>query len=289
VLAGLKNRMGKANLNRRLQLEANLEAKRARETLLGHAFSKRSVTAAALKLSGLAQRGLRNALNIQIKTNDIKLSKLPDRFEGLTILHISDLHADVSEGAVRRLIQLLPQLRYHMCVAMEAFAEVSSCLVGPVYAVLGNHDCLAMIPALEQMGVRLLLNEADAIERAGQQIYVAGIDDAHYYGTHDIARAAAAIPGGAFSILLSHTPEVYRDASFFGFDLLFSGHTHGGQICLPGSIPVTLSADLPRHMGSGSWKYRDMTGYTSVGVGTAIVAARFNCPPEITLHCLRCR
>jgi len=65
---------------------------------------------------------------------------------------------------------------------------------------------------------------------------------------------------------------------------LLAGHTHGGQICLPGSIPVTLDADLPRRMGSGAWTYREMGGYTSVGVGTSIVPARLNCPPEITLH-----
>jgi len=72
------------------------------------------------------------------------------------------------------------------------------------------------------------------------------------------------------------------------FDLLLSGHTHGGQICLPGAVPITLDSVLPRRMGSGLWKYRDMVGYTSVGVGSSIVAARLNCPPEISLHHLRC-
>jgi predicted MPP superfamily phosphohydrolase len=65
---------------------------------------------------------------------------------------------------------------------------------------------------------------------------------------------------------------------------MLSGHTHGGQICLPGGIPVTLEAVLPRYMGSGAWKYRDMTGYTSVGAGSSVVPVRLNCPPEITLH-----
>src|SRR6478736_13502 len=69
--------------------------------------------------------------------------------------------------------------------------------------------------------------------------------------------------------------------------VLLSGHTHGGQICLPGGIPITLDSVLPRHMGSGTWKYRNMIGYTSVGAGSSIVSARFNCPPEITVHRLR--
>jgi predicted MPP superfamily phosphohydrolase len=91
-----------------------------------------------------------------------------------------------------------------------------------------------------------------------------------------------------FSILLSHTPEIYRQAAHAGFKLLLSGHTHGGQICLPGAIPLTLDSVLPRRMGAGAWKYHDMVGYTSVGVGSCIVPVRLNCPPEITLHCLRC-
>jgi predicted MPP superfamily phosphohydrolase len=122
------------------------------------------------------------------------------------------------------------------------------------------------------------------IERDGQRIYLAGIDGAHYYRVDNIEKAATGIPVGTFSILLSHTPEVYQQASYADFSLLLCGHTHGGQICLPGRIPITLSSILPRHMGSGPWKYRDMIAYTSVGAGCSIVPVRFNCPPEITLH-----
>ncbi|MGB8084572.1 MAG: metallophosphoesterase, partial [Pseudolabrys sp.] len=84
------------------------------------------------------------------------------------------------------------------------------------------------------------------------------------------------------------TPEIYRQAAHAGFDLLLSGHTHGGQICLPGSIPVTLDSVLPRKFGVGVWRYHEMAGYTSAGVGSSIVTVRLNCPPEITLHRLRC-
>ena len=61
------------------------------------------------------------------------------------------------------------------------------------------------------------------------------------------------------------TTEAHRQAAHANFDLMLSGHTHGGQICLPGSIPIKLEAVLPRRMGAGPWQYRDMTGYTSVG------------------------
>jgi predicted MPP superfamily phosphohydrolase len=71
----------------------------------------------------------------------------------------------------------------------------------------------------------------------------------HYYRVDNIEKAASGIPSGEFSILLSHTQKIYRQAAHAGFDLLLVGHTHGGQICLPGSIPITLDSVLPRRMG----------------------------------------
>jgi len=173
--------------------------------------------------------------------------------------------------------------------ALEGMKRLRSHLRKTVYGVLGNHDTIRMVPGLEEMGIRILLNECDPISRGRERIYLAGIDDAHFYRVDNIEKAASNIPPDAFSILLSHTPEVYRHAAHGGFDLLLSGHTHGGQICLPGSIPITLSSVLPRGLGSGAWKYHEMDGYTSVGAGSSIVAVRLNCLPEITLHHLQCR
>jgi predicted MPP superfamily phosphohydrolase len=96
------------------------------------------------------------------------------------------------------------------------------------------------------------------------------------------------VPDGAPAILLSHTPELYRQAAHAGFDFFLCGHTHGGQICLPGGVPVILEAKIPRRLGSGAWSHGPMQGYTSRGAGTSVVDVRFNCPGEITLHRLRC-
>ena len=101
-------------------------------------------------------------------------------------------------------------------------------------------------------------------------------------------RATQNIPAGVCSILLSHTPEAYQHAVDAKFNLMLSGHTHGGQICLPGGIPIIIDADCPRAMAHGAWKYQDMTGYTSAGAGSCIVDVRLNCLPEITLHRLIC-
>ena len=307
VLNKLERRLGRLHARLRLGIEADHEAQIFGQGInffhIENWYSIHSVIRTTLKLMGLYWRGRKNAEQIQIRHNHIGMRTLPNRFDGFTLLHISDLHADMNEGAMRRLTELLPDITYDVCVltgdyrgptfgpfdaALESLAQVRSHLKGPLYGVLGNHDTIRMVPELEEMGIRILLNECEAISRGHEAIYLAGIDDAHYYRVDNIEKAASDIPDSGFSILLSHTPEIYRQAAYADFDLLLSGHTHGGQICLPGSIPITLDSVLPRHMGSGPWKYGDMMGYTSVGVGCSIVPVRINCPPEITLHRLQC-
>ena len=204
--------------------------------------------------------------------------------------------------ATEALIERVSQLHYDLCVltgdyraltfgpierSMAGMRSLCAELKSPIYAVLGNHDSIRMVPELEDMGVTVLLNESVPIERGDEVIYLAGIDDAHYYRVDNIEKAADAIPLEATSILLSHTPEIYLQAAHAGFDAFLCGHTHGGQICLPGGFPLTLDASCPRQMGSGSWMHNGMQGYTSVGTGTSIVEVRLNCRPEITLHHLK--
>jgi predicted MPP superfamily phosphohydrolase len=301
----LERRFGQLHLRQRLGIEDDHERHAGRG---GGSLRPRrwylspSIISGSLKLTGLYWRARKNAERIEIRRHPIALPGLPSAFAGFTILQISDLHVDISPAAMRRLAELLPQLNYDLCVltgdyrgktygpyeaAIAGMARLRDRIAAPVYAVLGNHDSIRMVPALEAMGVRMLVNEAEPLLRDGQVLYLAGIDDAHYYRMDNIEKAASQIPYGEFSILLSHTPEIYRQAAHADFDLLLSGHTHGGQICLPGAIPVTLDSVLPRRMGSGSWRYGRMIGYTSVGVGSCILPVRINCPPEITLHELR--
>lgn len=252
-----------------------------------------------LKFSGFYWRGRRNALDIQIRNNDIHLPHLPSSFEGFKILHLSDLHVDMYPAATEALIKTIQQLEYDICVitgdyrartfgpideAMAGMRSLCTVLKNPVYAVLGNHDSIRMVPVLEDMGIKMLLNESKEISLNDDSIYIAGIDDAHYFRVDNIEKSAQGIVPQSVSILLSHTPEIYRQAAYAGFDIFLCGHTHGGQICLPGGIPITLDARCPRYMGAGAWRYHSMKGYTSVGAGTSIVNVRLNCKPEVTLH-----
>jgi uncharacterized protein len=304
-LRRLEQRLGAVYARQRLGIEIDHEAQIFGQGLnFFHPenwYATPSLIRAALKVTGLYWRGCRNAARVQVRRNDLRFAGLPDAFDGFTLLHISDPHVEMNHGAMRRAKEILPDLSYDVCVltgdyraatagpfdgALEGLAEVCSHIKGPIYGVLGNHDTIRMVPGLEDIGIRMLLNECAVIARGDQRIYLAGIDDAHFFRVDNIEKAASEIPGGAFSILLSHTPEIYRQAAHAGFALILSGHTHGGQLCLPGQIPITLDSVLPRRMGAGAWTYNTMAGYTSVGLGSSIVAARINCLPEITLHYL---
>jgi predicted MPP superfamily phosphohydrolase len=302
VTEQLAQRLGRVHAQQRLGIEHD------HESVFGHGlnffhpenwYSAHAIFKAALKLTGLYALGHRNARKIRILTNPVPLAQLPSAFHGFTILHISDLHADLNPEVMHRLTHMVSGLQYDICVltgdyrgqtfgpfhdAMQGLNRLRGQLHGPVYAVLGNHDSIRMLPVIESMDIRMLMNESIPLTREHQQIHLAGVDDAHYYRADNVHQAAADIPPGAISILLSHTPEIYRQAAHAGFSLMLSGHTHGGQICLPGSIPITLDASLPRALAAGAWTYGPLTGYTSVGVGCSIVPVRFNCPPEITLH-----
>ena len=306
ILRKLEIRLGPLHARQRLGIERDHEAQVFGQGLTFFHLENSSwaewIIRNVLKATGLYWRARQNAERILVKRNDMRFKTLPPLFEGFTILHISDLHVDMNEVAMNRLIELVRSMQYDVCVltgdyrgrtfgpfqpALDGVARVGTHLKQPIYAVLGNHDTIQMVPGLEAMGIRVLLNECETIVRKDQRIYLAGIDDAHFFRVDNIEKAALSIPRGEFSILLSHTPEVYRQAAHANFDLMLSGHTHGGQICLPGSIPIKLEAVLPRRMGAGPWQYRDMTGYTSVGAGSSVVPVRLNCPPEITLHHLR--
>ena len=308
LLERLEQRVGRVHAHQRLGMEKDYEDRFNGRINFLHPdkwYSVHSVFTHALKLTGLYLLGTKNAERIRVRHYRVKLSDLPTGFDGFTILHLSDLHVDMNPGAMHRMTELIATLEYDICVLTGDFrgkvfgpfdttllgmTRVRSQLSESVYGVLGNYDTVRMLPELEAMGIRMLLNESETIVRGNQRIHLAGVDDAHYYGAANLEKAASRIPRGEFSILLSHTPEIYKQAAYAGFKLFLSGHTHGGQICLPGSIPVTLSSssNLPRHMAAGPWSYRTMTGYTSVGVGSSVVPVRFNCPPEITLHHLQC-
>jgi len=307
-LQSLARRIGHTHLRQRLGLEEDHEVfcfsrPGAHFFYPENWYSVHGFIRTALRLAGLYERAQRNSRTIRLTEHRLAVPGLPPPFEGLRLLHLSDLHADMDPRITAAIAARVRDLDYDLCVltgdyrartygpcqaALDGIAEIRGQLNGPLYAVLGNHDSIRLVPGLEALGLRVLLNESAALERDGAVLYLAGIDDAHYYQVHNIQQAAARIPADGVALLLSHTPEVYRHAAHAGFAAMLCGHTHGGQICLPGGRALTWDARCPRRLAAGGWSYGGMTGYTSVGCGSSVVNARLNCLPEVTLHQL-CR
>ena len=303
VMRRLESRLGRLHAKLRLGIEREHDEQAFGQGLTFLHIENMPLAQAAievvLRATGTYWRGRANARKVALKRNDVRIAHLSKAFDGFTILHLSDLHADMSAPAMRRVNEMVRELAYDLCVltgdyrgrtfgdcglCLESVARLREAVRGDIFAVLGNHDSIAMVPDLEEIGVEVLLNECAVINRGPWSLYLAGVDDAHFYRADNIEKAAANIPHDSISILLSHTPEIYRQAAHAGFNLMLSGHTHGGQICLPGGIPILLEADVPRALGAGAWRHSGMAGYTSVGVGSSVVPVRFNNRPEITLH-----
>jgi predicted MPP superfamily phosphohydrolase len=155
-----------------------------------------------------------------------------------------------------------------------------------VFGILGNHDFIEMVPVLESVGVQTLLNESVALQKNGASLWLVGLDDAHFYGAYDFDKALSGVSNGDARIALIHSPEIIPEASERGFALYLTGHTHGGQVCLPGGTAILANARCARQYLAGAWSYNGMRGYTSRGTGSSGVFARFFCPPEIVIHTL---
>lgn len=249
----------------------------------------------------------RYAHDLKLVEHLLYFKNLPAEFDGYKILFLTDIHADKVRNIESTLLEMIDRIDFDICAMGGDYAyrykgkniqfvkDFTSRLVTriklkgkQVYGVLGNHDVYVFGEFLEQQGVKMLINEAVKIEKNNSYIYLSGIDDASYYRTHDFYSCEENIyPPDAFKILLSHSPDIYRQAYKFHYSLALNGHTHGGQICLPGGFPVITNTKAPRKMAKGCWKYRDLQGITSNGIGCSAFTGRLFCSPEVNIITLK--
>lgn len=306
----LKERIGERHLGKRLRIQVKYAEKMfvRNDSLKDFHYENSSVfnTMVTLVLKGslFYGRGAKNATRYRVQENDFILQTLPAAFDGLRILHLSDIHADGIAGEADTLCELLPKIKADLCVitgdyrfrthsshkkTIEVMEKVLASIDVPmgIWGILGNHDFMESVPALERAGLPILLNETVTLEKDGSKIWLAGVDDDHLYHCADLGKTLGQIPPEETVILLSHTPELYPKAALEEVDLFLCGHTHGGQICLPGGIPVITNASCKNRYCSGRWRCLKMQGYTSLGTGASGVPVRFNCPPEVAIHTLK--
>lgn len=260
---------------------------------------------AGISLIGLKQRGMDNARAVATETISYSFPRLPAAFDGFRIALCTDMHFRETPFTLEPLTACLRAVEADLCVLggdflfarhrpfeyifpmVRAVVENLRCKDGCV-AVLGNHDFADFIEPFSDVGLRTLMNEHICLERGEDRIWVAGVDDPSSFRTADLQLASAGIPENAFKVLLAHSPDLLREASAADFDLYLCGHTHWGQVRLPGIGAVVTNARVPRRYCAGRWEFAGMHGYTSPGVGTTDIPVRFNCPPRVSIIELRC-
>ena len=238
----------------------------------------------------------------------IKLPRLPDAFAGMKVVQISDFHFEAYteamflEAIVRKVNALAPDLvlltgdfvsskplPHHINVKLAYHcAEILSGIKCPLrYAIMGNHDVLVgahvVTDALTTHGIPVLANRSVPLERQGQRIWLAGVEDV----LQQRPDLSTALPSGMRrdgepTILLAHEPDFADYAMGQQVDLMLSGHTHGGQILLP-FLPPLMLPDMGTKYVHGLFRLGDgMQLYVNRGIGAVNLPFRFRCPPEIT-------
>ncbi len=258
---------------------------------------------AALRLTGVYRLGMRNAACPKLAQLQLRFRDLPPAFDGYRILHLSDTHFEslpsVGDAAARcldghhyDLVVLTGDFQRPAPTDPDAALEPLRAILDAVtfrdglIATLGNHDRAELVPVLEGLGAMVLTNEHAIVRRDGATLVLAGTDDVSCFFTTDATACLEPTPDG-FRIALVHSPELAQAAAAAGFSLYLSGHTHGGQICLPGGRPVLTCLTVNRAFARGLWRCGPMIGYTSAGLGGAELPVRFACPPEIVSIVLR--
>jgi predicted MPP superfamily phosphohydrolase len=257
-----------------------------------------------LRLIKVDAIGERNTLKVRLKEIEFGFDDLPAEFDGFRVLFISDLHIDGMDALAAKLLEIVDSADYDICILGGDYTfaygwldqvdhsnlkMIAKKLVSKsrVLGVMGNHDMYSVAELLDGVGVEMLINENASVEIGGEKIYIAGIDDCHYYGTDDLSLAGAGIDGSSFKIMIGHSPERLIAAEARGYSLYLAGHTHAGQVCLPGGIAIVRGASLPRKFLKGKWNYKKMIGYTSYGAGASGIPVRYFCQPEVVVVTLK--
>lgn len=256
------------------------------------------ISIAALLLAGMIWLIWGN-VTVGLSQYEILESNLPAAFDGYRIAHISDLHNSwLWKQSVDQLQKAQPDM---ICITGDvidckktdvevalAFAQ-EAVKIAPCYYITGNHEINAasavreeLLQGLQALGVTVLLDEQILVEKDGQSIALVG----HKWGPGDAVGALSDYDG--YRILLSHRPECFEDYVAAEYDLVLSGHAHGGQVRLPmiGGLFAPGQGILPEY-DSGVFSEGRTDMVVSRGIGNSSFPIRFHNRPEVVLLTLR--
>ena len=249
-------------------------------------------------------------LGIEVKNISVGIKGLPDKFDNFTICHISDFHFTKNDKAPEKLLKILKRYngKYDIICVTGDFAYSSQSistaktflakLDKDIYAVNGNSDIrqdrvrysessnaddmYKTQNYLSDVVSSYLVNENIKINKDEQVIFLAGVDEVSY-DRDDLQKALENISKDGVVILLAHNPEIINKKGDGRIKLILSGHTHGGQICLPNGQALFNNTSLPLKYSSGLHKVWDDTLlYVNRGIGAVRIKLRLNCKSEVT-------
>ncbi len=249
-------------------------------------------------LSQTARYALNEANTLEVEKIEIRLIRLPKNLEGFRILHLSDIHHSpfTSLEHITRAIEIGNSLQPDMCILTGDYVSHESEYIEPVaevmgrlesefgtFACLGNHDhwtdAEMMTNAMREANITVLINEGFRFTAKDASFWLAGVDD-HMVGKTDLRAALRGSFPDEMKLLLAHNPKILGRAARADVDLIFSGHTHGGQV----KIRDDEKRILPRRkLKNGLYRRKDTQIYITRGIGTVVLPVRYQCPPEISL------
>jgi uncharacterized protein len=280
-------------------------------------FLQGAVVLAAASTLALAEDGvIREPNHPRLVRVELPLARWPAALDGFTIAQLSDFHYDeyFSAAPLRAAIEIVNRLHPDLVVLTGDFVTVpvlggfrhvkkrAAWVIDPcagllaqlnarlgMFAVLGNHDVDSDAPrivaTLQSHGITVLHNASLPIEQAGARFWLSGLDSA-MEGKPNLDLALRQVPQNEPVVLLVHEPDFADRAVLHSVDLQLSGHSHGGQIWLPG-IGAPWLPEFARKYPRGLYTIGPLTLYTNFGLGTIRLPVRLNCPPEVTLFTLR--
>ena len=283
---------------------------RAPSSLSRRRFLARATYAYAAAGTALSAYGIWSAYRVpRVTRRTLVFPDLPPGLDGLTLLHLSDVHAgihlgeDMMQEIVAQANALQPDLivqtgdmidisRAYIPSYVRAFRDLSAPF--GVVTVLGNHDRYTgereVIQGCRDAGQVFVQNGCHVVERHGAVLALLGIDDPHNWTADDpqqadVDAALRAAPTHAFQVLLAHRPGAWDTAAPRGIPLTLAGHIHGGQFYLPliGWSPGSL---ITKYV-MGHFQRGNSQLYVSRGIGVVGVPIRVFAPPEIELFQLR--
>ncbi|MHB0884594.1 MAG: metallophosphoesterase [Bacillota bacterium] len=243
---------------------------------------------------------------LRVSRVEIPLAGLDRAFDGFRIVQVSDVHGKVTVGRTALSEAVAAQMPDAIVVTGDlidaggpfepAFAMLSR-LRAPagVFFVPGNNESKAvrvgrtegLLPKILGAGAVPLINRAVRVERAGDWFWLVGVDDPTRGRRDNLPWAMRGTDDGRPRVLLAHAPHILRRLGGHRVDYLITGHTHGGQVCVPWYGPLLTRSSFGRKVASGPAFVDGVRAYVSRGIGTSLLPLRFLCPPELVVHVLR--